>query len=1059
MKKHPFSNLPAFFLCLSFTASLAFSQGVEERIYGKEHPFTIQELPAGKLKTKLETLNPKAKEKAMQWLHSISFKEFDAAEHLRVDNDGGVFIICPDGHGNCAGQAHQTASAPVSSGAELIVSSVKPGTGAASVSINNPPVYNSKPGATSHLYLDFNGATVSGKAWNTSYGVTSWSCAAWSEDTDVTTFTDTEQAYMKEVWQRMAEDYAPFDINVTTDKAYDPVNYTGNKNRVAWVLFTDTVDKNGKACPHDGAGGIAYVDVFGRSDYFSTYQPAWVTPSSTAYMSEAGSHEVGHNLGLSHDGTTSAGYYGGHGSNDISWNPIMGAALRNVSQWSKGEYYKANMFQDDLAIISGKLSYSTDDHDSVAGSATPLVVTGGTIITATTPENDPTNSSPQNKGIIEKNTDLDMFSFQTGAGPVVLHVNPWKQPQPTGTFGGNLDVSMKLYNDQGTLVASANPEIQTRASISTTLPAGTYYLTVQNSAAGTPSNASPTGYTNYGSLGQYFVSGTIVEATPMLRVISITPNIGDVTTTVSVAITGTLFQATPTVKLTKNGYSDILGTNVTFVDTENLTCDFDLTGAVLGDWNLVVTNPDMESATLPGSFTVQLPKVDFYKEYFDASSSLPTGWTTYSTTAATPLWEVVTTSSQTPNNSVFATSPSVISTKYLQSPSIPIPANAVDLKFSFWQDCKLETGYDGGTLEFSLDDGVTWFDVTSNGSGVGFESNGYNQIISSAYRSPIAGKYAWSGDSKGFIQSVIKITDPVKYSGKNLKARWLLASDNFAISEGWKIDTVEITGSIYVAPGDPDVNNLVVATEDDLTFVGNHGGPFLPTPQSYTLTNTGLTTLKWTANKGTSWVTLSASSGNLAAGETITLNTIINSNALALPVGIHADTISITNLLMPDDVITREISVEVNAIPATVTITNYTHTYSGLPKSVTVTTTPTGLPVDVTYNGISTPPTNAGTYTVVATVNHNRYAGTATFLMQINQVTPTVTWPTATSIPLGQAVSSATLIGGSASVSGSFSYDSPGTVLAVGTYAVPVTWGEEGGRDALNISKSHFVLN
>ncbi len=44
------------------------------------------------------------------------------------------------------------------------------------------------------------------------------------------------------------------------------------------------------------------------------------------YTAEAISHEVGHTLGLSHDGriTPSEGYYAGHGSGDTGWAPIMG---------------------------------------------------------------------------------------------------------------------------------------------------------------------------------------------------------------------------------------------------------------------------------------------------------------------------------------------------------------------------------------------------------------------------------------------------------------------------------------------------------------------------------------------------------------------------------------------------------------------------------------------------------------------------------------------------------------------------------------------------------------
>ena len=76
---------------------------------------------------------------------------------------------------------------------------------------------------------------------------------------------------------------------------------------------------------------------------------------------------------------------------------------------------------------------------------------------------------------------------------------------------------------------------------------------------------------------------------------------------------------------------------------------------------------------------------------------------------------------------------------------------------------------------------------------------------------------------------------------------------------------------------------------------------------------------------------------------------------------------------------------------ATVTLTNLVTTYTGSPQSVTATTIPSGLPVTITYNGSSTPPTNAGTYPVVATINSPGANGSATGTMVINKASATVT--------------------------------------------------------------------
>ncbi len=78
-------------------------------------------------------------------------------------------------------------------------------------------------------------------------------------------------------------------------------------------------------------------------------------------------------------------------------------------------------------------------------------------------------------------------------------------------------------------------------------------------------------------------------------------------------------------------------------------------------------------------------------------------------------------------------------------------------------------------------------------------------------------------------------------------------------------------------------------------------------------------------------------------------------------------------------------SLMVNMVKGSVviTISNLVQTYDGTAKSVSVTTSPTGFVPVVTYNGSTSPPTNAGNYTVVATVNTLNYAGSRTNTLQI----------------------------------------------------------------------------
>ena len=78
--------------------------------------------------------------------------------------------------------------------------------------------------------------------------------------------------------------------------------------------------------------------------------------------------------------------------------------------------------------------------------------------------------------------------------------------------------------------------------------------------------------------------------------------------------------------------------------------------------------------------------------------------------------------------------------------------------------------------------------------------------------------------------------------------------------------------------------------------------------------------------------------------------------------------------------------------PATLTLSDLIHTYDGSPKAAMVTTSPAGLSgVTITYNGSLMPPSNAGSYAVVATLeNPNYQAANATATLVINKATPKV---------------------------------------------------------------------
>ena len=125
-----------------------------------------------------------------------------------------------------------------------------------------------------------------------------------------------------------------------------------------------------------------------------------------------------------------------------------------------------------------------------------------------------TGTTVSDSGIVETTADVDVFSFVTGTGSVTLNVTPF-------TPGPNLDIKADLYDGAGTLIASSDNSAVLSAGFTLNLAAGQYFLHVDGTGWGTPSASSPSGYSEYASLGQYFITGSIVtpdNTTPQVSI-------------------------------------------------------------------------------------------------------------------------------------------------------------------------------------------------------------------------------------------------------------------------------------------------------------------------------------------------------------------------------------------------------------------------------------------------------------------------------------------------------------------------------------------------------------
>jgi hypothetical protein len=168
--------------------------------------------------------------------------------------------------------------------------------------------------------------------------------------------------------------------------------------------------------------------------------------------------------------------------------------------------------------------------------------------------------------------------------------------------------------------------------------------------------------------------------------------------------------------------------------------------------------------------------------------ALPTGWTATNAAGPTLLWVTSnagnpTPSADTPPNAAFVDDPDVVSDKRLDSPAIAM--FGTNARLTFRHNFNFQSDFDGGVLEISIHDG-TFQDVISAGGS--FITGGYNTTISAGSGSPIAGRQAWSGNSKGFVTTTVKLPSNTDFDF--FRFRWRMGSDASVAGQGWRVDTI-----------------------------------------------------------------------------------------------------------------------------------------------------------------------------------------------------------------------------------------------------------------------------
>ncbi len=347
------------------------------------------------------------------------------------------------------------------------------------------PALESFSGASATLLLDFDGHTVSNYGRYGAVSIPAYNAPG----SNASTIDSLEEQQIRRIWQHVAEDFAPFDINVTT---VDP----GSSSNLPVYRVAIGGNVTSTSLPQNAVGfalSRAYLDANVPNLVFAfPYNPGSQLGEQEFRgvfdIAHAVSHEAGHGFGLEHQTVVDAS---GNVVAVADGDALMGyinpnSPLPERTLWKLGpgpamtQGGPPAFIQDDLQRLASAIGVRSDDHGNSPSTASVMTMEGVSF---------------EAEGIIERASDADYFRIRveghTAPTRVRVSVNG---TSPANDYHDvtNLDARLEIRDTQDNLLYSSDPANDFGARINEWLAPGTYYLVVRS-------------HGDYGDLGRYKV--------------------------------------------------------------------------------------------------------------------------------------------------------------------------------------------------------------------------------------------------------------------------------------------------------------------------------------------------------------------------------------------------------------------------------------------------------------------------------------------------------------------------------------------------------------------------